>query len=386
MKRNLLTLLLVILCGAPLVSCHYDADAELKALEDEMTRLEQEDQRIRAHFLEKINSLRSRLTTLIAQVEADLKARIDKEGDALIHSLNLRVSALKTEILNGFNDSRDYMNQRFSSCKKHISDSFDKLDKSKDALEDLIRDALDKQETERVKKLMALESKLDAVLERAERVQNGLAGLEEKLASAEELNRRLNKVSTTLDDLDEAFGEMEQNQLALMQLVEDEITDEYLNSLTSAQLAQVKAAVADAEALIDQMESYKDELEDLSAQSEDMLGSMEDLSDWLGSAVDDYDSMLGDCEGALDNCLEFWSYFENSDAEDKLGEIESLAEENVELYDSTLDMLDEIDSHVETFYATVWDWEAQAHEFLQSAYDFGQEAIDKYEEIESVRG
>ena len=387
MRIKLLKLVLVLFAGASLASCNgYDADAELTALEAEMDRLEKEDQHIREHFLERINSLRKKLTDLIAQVEADLKARIDEEGRNLLSTLNKKAASMRNNITKSFNESREYMNSSFTSCRGYISDSFKNLEKSRDALEAEIQKAIQNNEKDKLAKLMTIEGKLDNVTKMAKKVEAAIGRLEPQIAEAERFNSRINAVATGLDDLDEAFAEMEKNQLKLMQLVENEITDEYLASLSTAKLAEVKSAVAKAESLIDEMESYKDEMEDLASISEEMLSGMEDLENDFGSAVDDFSSLVDDCDDALSNTYEFWEYFENSDAEDHLAEIESLAEENISIYDETLEKIEEINSHVDTFYATVWDWEAQAHEFLQSAYDYGEEALDKYSEIESVRG
>lgn len=383
MKHKLIKFICVLLAGAVMVSCNkdYDAEAEIAALEAEMDRLEQEDQHIREHFLERINSLRKRLTDLIAQTEAELIARIDAEGEALLARLNHKVAALKDKIIKEFNDTREYMDASFISCKGYIQDSFEKLDLSMEAIDDLIQDAISAQEEEKVKKLVALEGDIKGVVKRAEKIEATIGSLEGKLSDAEAFNKRLNDVARTMDDLDEAYAEMEKNQLDLMKMVEEKFTDEYFSSLSTAKLAEVKAAIAEAEDLIDEMETYKDDLENFAALADDMVGCMENLESDLSDAISEYDGLTTECEDALGNVMSIWEYFDGSDAEERLSQIQDLADSNNELYDDCLSKLDELEGHLDDYVSTVDDWHSQAHDYLQSCYHYGFEALQAFDEL-----
>ena len=374
----------VLLLGAALASCNYDADAELKALEEEMDRLEQEDQRIREHFLEKINSLRGRLVTLIAQVEQELNEKIDSGRRAVLKKLSERVSTLSAKINKGFDDTRDYMDKTFSSCRSYITQSFNSLEKSQNALAEQINQARIKGEEEHLKVLLLLEKDLNEVSSGAGAVKAAIDGMEEQLSKAEEMKKRLERVKIASDDLDEAYSEMERNQLALMQALEDKITDEYLSSLTTAQLAQVKKLVAEAESLVDSMEDFKEDISNYSTDAESYLDEMDNFASMLDDLNGDYSSVVDDLMDGLSNIEEFWEYFENSDAASWYDEIDSLIDENQSIYQSTMDTIDEQRDKIEAFYSESWDWYDDVHSCCQEAYDHSDNAEQKAHEILSL--
>lgn len=387
MKFKSLKLIGLLLCGIFLLpACDKSTEEELRSLEEEMDRLEQEDLSIRNHFLGRINSLRQKLTDLIAEVEAELNARIDEEGEGLIRSLNLKIMNLKNKIQKGFSESREYMNTSFSSCKSDISQTFTYLDKSKDALDKEIQKAINAQQSAKVKQLMEVERKLDAVTKRAGDVENAIKGLEGKLANAEEFKRKLTNIAVIADDLDEAYAEMERKQLQLMKLVKEDITEDYLASLTTAQLARMKAAIASAETLINHMESYKGDLADFAAGSDDLLSQMLNLSDDFEDALNAYEDMADECQTAMDNVMDIWSWFDNSEAEEHLSNIMDLAGSNQELYDAAISKLDELQGHLDDYNSVVEEWHSSAHDYFESCYDYADAALANYEEIESARG
>ena len=388
MMKKFIKILCAVLSGAILVSCegNFDADAEIAALEAEMDRLEQEDQAIRAHFLERINTLRSRLTGLINEVEADLIARIDNEEAALIGGLNKKIMTFKSNMQKAFNDSRTYMNQSFKECRSHISYSFSNLDESRDALEVEITKAINQQQTAKVNKLLNLEKELNGVNSRAQTLEKKIRDVEKKLRDAEAFNQKLNNLTTVSHVLDDAYAEMEKNQLKLMKMVKNELTENYLNSLSTAQLNALKRCISKADGLLEDMQQFADEIADFATDSEDLLSSMESLADDFGSAVSDYESMVSDCEETMSNSNELWEYFVNSDAETYYNNIINITESNQNLYDNSIAQLDELMNHLRTYEGTVDDWHSEAHDYLQACYDYADTALEYYQEIESIRG
>ena len=371
-----------MLCGAAVLSCDgYDADAELKALEEEMDRLEQEDKHIREHFLEKINSLRGRLTELISQVEQELNDKIEQGGRAVLSALNKKVSALTKRINDGFDSTRDYMDESFSKCENHIQDTFEALAKKQQALEIKIDDARIKGEEDHLAALMIMEKNLGLITKDVENVQSAIKKVEDRLSNAEDMKRRAQKVSVALDDLDEAYSEMERQQLSLLKALEDEITDDYLASLTSAQLAQVKNLVAEAEDILDDIEACKNNLSGRATDSEDYLSQMEDLADFVDSMNSDYDSIVGDLLDGISDIEEFWEFFEDNEAADWYDEIDSLVEENRSLYQEVLANIEEQNDRIEDFYSVVWDWYDTVEGDCNDVYNYADHAKDKAEEI-----
>lgn len=374
----------VLLLGAALASCNYDADAELKALEEEMDRLEQEDQKIRNHFLEKINSLRGRLVDLIAQVEQELNEKIESGRRAVLKKLSEKVNTLTAKINKGFDDTRDYMDDTFSSCRDYITKSFTCLEKCQNALASQIDQARQKGEEDNLKVLLLLEKDLDRVKSGAQSVKASIDGMENQLAKAEEMKKRLERVRIASDDLDEAYSEMERKQLALMQALEDKITDEYLESLTTAQLAEVKKLVAEAESLVDSMEGFKDDISNYSIDAESYLADMEDVAAMLDDLNSDYGSVVDDLMDGMSNIEEFWEYFESSEASTWYDEIDSLADENQSLYEATMDTIDEQRDIIEAFYSASWDWYEDVETCCEEAYGHSDAAESKANEILSL--
>lgn len=374
----------VLLLGAALASCNYDADAELKALEEEMDRLEQEDQKIRNHFLEKINSLRGRLVDLIAQVEQELNEKIESGRRAVLKKLSEKVNTLTAKINKGFDDTRDYMDDTFSSCRDYITKSFTSLEKCQNALASQIDQARQKGEEDNLKVLLLLEKDLDRVKSGAQSVKASIDGMENQLAKAEEMKKRLERVRIASDDLDEAYSEMERKQLALMQALEDKITDEYLESLTTTQLAEVKKLVAEAESLVDSMEGFKDDISNYSIDAESYLADMEDVAAMLDDLNSDYGSVVDDLMDGLSNIEEFWEYFESSEASTWYDEIDSLADENQSLYEATMDTIDEQRDIIEAFYSASWDWYEDVQACCEEAYGHSDAAESKANEILSL--
>ena len=101
MKKLYATLLAAMLAVIPALHGCKDADmeAELAARNARLDELEKQDQEIRNILYAKLNALRGKLLPIIAQVESDLKKKIDNESDKIIHALEENIKSMTKRIV-----------------------------------------------------------------------------------------------------------------------------------------------------------------------------------------------------------------------------------------------------------------------------------------------
>lgn len=382
MKTRFLPLIPVLGAMLLLASCSPVTRADIDLRNQELDKLEQRDQEIRAQLLQRITELRKKLETMIVDVEESLHRRIEDGGHAILVRLQKETAALSSRINAGFDSIRAYMNSKTATCLQDMDKAFNSLTSTRKKIQSKITAAHAEGNRDLEKLLKQYESDVARVLSNGQRAQASIQSLEASIAKAEQLRTLVD--GEILQKLDEEYGKMEESQLKLMEAVRERTSD--VSSLQVIEDDHLRDLLLQAELLLFDMEQNRDAVESLLGDSENVVSKLTDLTFFIESDIlDGAGQAVEDAYDAYSAVADLADFFDSFDISEYTGMISDAMDRAGVHYDEARGAGANLVGELET--ATDWINEniGEFYNRYDEVHSDYEAAMDLYYEIQSAR-